>query len=154
MSYWAPRWRPRSTTTGWRRRSGPFSPPWGSPRPPPPSPTGGRRPRPPAAHYARRAATLVAFFLAVGIAAHALDELNGRPLRTRIPSAALWSLAAASLLGAMGLGVLGSTVVSPWLLAFVTAGAFFVLAYNLELFGGRFHSDAWFALAWGALPPL
>ena len=108
----------------------------------------------PAVHNDRLAATLLAFFLAVGIAAHALDELNGRPLSTRIPSAALWSLAAASLAGAVGLGVLGAIIVSPWLLAFVASGAFFVLAYNLELFGGRFHSDVWFALAWGAFPLL
>jgi len=108
----------------------------------------------PAVHYDRLAATLLAFFLAVGIAAHALDELNGRPLSTRIPSAALWSLAAASLAGAVGVGVLGAIIVSPWLLAFVASGAFFVLAYNLELFGGRFHSDVWFALAWGAFPLL
>jgi hypothetical protein len=29
-----------------------------------------------------------------------------------------------------------------------------VLAYNLELFAGAFHSDAWFAVAWGAFPVL
>jgi hypothetical protein len=65
----------------------------------------------PAVRYDRLAATLLAFFLAVGIAAHALDELNGRPLRTRISSAALVSLAALSLAGAIALGVLGSIVV-------------------------------------------
>jgi hypothetical protein len=108
----------------------------------------------PAVHYDRLAAALLAFFLAVGIAAHALDELNGRPLRTGIPSAALWSLAAASLAGAVGLGVLGAVLVSPWLLVFVAFGAFFVLAYNQEMFGGRFHSGFWFALTWGAFPLL
>jgi len=108
----------------------------------------------PAVHYDRLAATLLAFFLAVGVAAHAMDELNGRPLRTRIPAAALWSLAAGSLSGAVGLGVVGAIVTSPWLLAFAACGAFFVLAYNLELFGGRFHTDFWFALAWGAFPLL
>ena len=35
---------------------------------------------------------------------------------------------------------------------FILAGAFLVVAYNLELFGGRFHSDFWFAAAWGAFP--
>ena len=108
----------------------------------------------PAVHYGRLAATLLAFFLAVGIAAHALDELNGRPLRTGIPSATLWSLAAVSLAGAVGLGVLGAVLVSPWLLVFVAAGAFFVFAYNQEMFGGRFHTGFWFALAWGAFPLL
>ena len=108
----------------------------------------------PTLHYDRLAATLLAFFLAVGIAAHALDELNGRPLRTRIPSPILILLAAISLGGAIGLGVLGTVEVSTWLLAFVVFGAFIVLAYNLEWFGGLFHTDAWFALAWGAFPLL
>jgi len=40
------------------------------------------------------------------------------------------------------------------LLPFVAFGMFIVIAYNLELFGGRFHSDRWFALAWGAFPVL
>jgi hypothetical protein len=102
----------------------------------------------------RLGASLVGFFLGVGLAAHAMDELNGRPLRTRIPSAVLWAIAGGSLVAAVGLGVAGAVEVSPWLLAFVAFGSFIVVAYNLELFGGRFHSDAWFALAWGAFPAL
>src|SRR5205085_6600039 len=82
------------------------------------------------------------------------DGLSGRPLGTLIPGRVLPAVAALSLLGAVGLGVLGSVEVSGWLLAFVAFGAFIVLAYNLELFGGRFHSDLWFALAWGAFPAL
>ena len=108
----------------------------------------------PTLHYDRLGATLLAFFLAVGIAAHALDELKGRPLRTRIPSSVLTGLTAIALAGAVSLGLLGAALVSPWLLAFVAFGAFIVLAYNLELFGGRFHSDLWFALTWGAFPLL
>ncbi len=106
----------------------------------------------PTLRYDRLAATLLAFFLAVGIAAHALDELRGRPLRTGIPDAALWVLAAAGLAGAIGLGVAGAVLVSPWLLPFVAFGAVIAPAYNLELSRGRFHSDLWFALAWGAFP--
>lgn len=98
--------------------------------------------------------SLLGFFLGVGITAHALDELNGRPLRTRIPDRVLWALAVAGLLGAVALGILGAIDVSPWLLAFVAFGGFIVLAYNLELFGGRFHSDLWFAVSWGAFPAL
>lgn len=100
------------------------------------------------------AAALLAFFLGVGVCAHALDELNGRPLRTPIPGPVLWTLAIAALAAAVGLGVLGAAVVSWWLLAFVAFGAFIVLAYNLELFGGAFHSDLWFALSWGGFPAL
>ena len=98
--------------------------------------------------------TLGAFFLAVGIGAHALDELRGRPLQTRIPERVLVGLAAVSIAAAVGIGVVGAALVNPWIGAFVAAGAFFVVAYNLELFGGRFHGDAWFALAWGAFPLL
>ncbi len=108
----------------------------------------------PTLHYDRLGATLLAFFLGVGVAAHALDELNGRPLRTRIPSSVLVLLTAIALVGAVGLGLLGAVVVSPWLLAFIAFGGFIVIAYNLELFGGQLHSDLWFALAWGAFPLL
>ena len=98
--------------------------------------------------------TLVAFFLAVGIAAHALDELNGRPLQTRISDRTLIALAAVSLAGAVALGIYGAIAFSPWIALFVLIGAFAVVAYNAELAGGRFHGDLQFALAWGAFPLL
>ena len=98
--------------------------------------------------------TVIAFFLAMGVAAHALDELRGRPLGTRIPDAVLWTLAVIGLAGAVALGIDGAREVSPWIWAFIGAGVFLVLAYNLELFGGVIHSDLWFALAWGAFPVL
>lgn len=108
----------------------------------------------PAFDGGRLGASVLGFFLGVGITAHALDELSGRPLRTRISDRVLWGMALAALAGAVGLGVLGAVKVSWWLLAFVAFGSFAVLAYNLEAFGGRFHSDRWFALAWGAFPAL
>jgi hypothetical protein len=102
----------------------------------------------------RLLATLIAFFLAVGIAAHALDELNGRPLRTAIPSWALKGAALVGLAGAVGLGFAGLPVVGIGLLPFIALGVLFVFAYNLELLGGRMHGDFWFALSWGAFPLL
>ena len=98
--------------------------------------------------------SLVAFLFAMGIAAHALDELRGRPLRTRIPDGVLWALAVAGLAVAVAFGIHGAIEVSPWLWAYIVVGAFLVVAYNLELFGGAFHSDLWFALGWGAFPAL
>ncbi len=98
--------------------------------------------------------TLLAFFLAMGLAAHALDELHGRPLGTQIPDRVLSAIAVLGLAGAIALGVHGTLEVSPWLWAFIAVGGFIVVAYNLELFGGAFHSDLWFALAWGAFPAL
>ncbi|MDP9330258.1 MAG: hypothetical protein M3P11_06445 [Actinomycetota bacterium] len=98
--------------------------------------------------------TLLAFFLAMGVGAHALDERNGRPLGTRIPDAVLVGLAIAGVTGAVAIGVHGAIVSSAWIWAFVVVGAFLVVAYNLEPFGGAFHSDLWFALAWGGFPVL
>src|SRR5437016_7475434 len=99
-------------------------------------------------------ATLLAFFVAVGISAHALDELRGRPLQTTIPSWVLWSSAVAGLALAVGLGLVGVAVLGPGLLPFIAAGVLFVFAYNLELLGGRLHGDFWFAISWGAFPVL
>lgn len=98
--------------------------------------------------------TMLAFFLALGIGAHALDELNGRPLRTRIPSRTLAALAVGSIAAASAIGVVVALRRDLWLLAFVGAGSLLVVAYNLELFGGALHGDLWFALAWGAFPVL
>jgi hypothetical protein len=98
--------------------------------------------------------TVLAFLLAMGIGAHALDELHGRPLRTQIPSAVLVALAAVSIGAASAIGIVVATRSTLWLLAFVAFGALIVVAYNLELLGGAVHSDLWFAGAWGAFPVL
>jgi hypothetical protein len=105
-------------------------------------------------HLDRMLWGLAAFFLAMGVAAHALDELNGRPLRTRIPSAVLVALATVSLAGALAVGVYAAASWGWWLIAFVAAGGVLVPAYNLEWFGGRIHTGLGFALAWGAFPAL
>ena len=97
---------------------------------------------------------LVAFFLAVGVAAHALDELHGRPLRTQIPRPVLISLAVIGVVGALAIGLYGASIVSWWGLVFIGIGGFLVPAYNLEWFGGRFHTDLWFAVMWGGFPAL
>lgn len=106
----------------------------------------------PTLHADRLGAALGAFFLAVGVSAHALDELKGRPLHTRLSRTTLISLAVTGLAGAIAIGVMGIVVVSPLLLPLVVAGAVLVPLYNLELAGGRFHNDTWFALAWGGFP--
>jgi hypothetical protein len=102
----------------------------------------------------RLVATVLAFFLAVGVAAHALDELHGRPLRTAISSRALVGAAVVGLAGAVALGVLGVSRVGLALLPFIVVGPLLVVAYNAELFGGVVHTDAGFAVAWGAFPLL
>jgi len=108
----------------------------------------------PIVHVDRLLGTLLAFFLAVGVASHALDELNDRPLGTKIPRVVLVSLAAASLAGAVALGVVAGILESRWIFAFVAFGGFIVAFYNLGLWNNRFHSDLWFAFSWGAFPVL
>ena len=105
-------------------------------------------------HVDRLLGTLLAFFLAMGIGAHSLDELNGRPLGTRIPSAVLVALAVASLTGALVMGTVAGLIATLWLFPFMAFGAFIAVAYNLGLWHDRFHSDFWFAFAWGAFPAL
>jgi hypothetical protein len=99
-------------------------------------------------------ATLAAFFLAVGVAAHALDELHGRPLGTAIPTSALWAAALVGLSGAVVLGVAGVSRVGIALVPFIIVGPLLAIAYNAELFGGLIHTDVGFAASWGAFPVL
>ena len=102
----------------------------------------------------RLIATLLAFFCAVGISAHALDELHGRPLGTTIPTGWLVAAATGGLLVACALGVAGIATVGPGLVVFILIGPLLVLGYNLEWFHGRLHTDVGFAAAWGAFPVL
>ena len=108
----------------------------------------------PVLSVSRLVATLLAFGLAVGVAAHGLDELHGRPLGTVIPTRVLAGVSVAALAGAVALGIVGIGRVGWGLAAFIGVGGSVVLAYNLELGGGRLHNDATFALAWGAFPVL
>ena len=108
----------------------------------------------PMVNTTRLVATLLAFFLAVGLAAHALDELHGRPLRTHIPSAALAFAAGVGLAGSIALGIAGIVQVGWALVPFLVVGPVLVVAYNFELFGGFIHNDVGFAVSWGAFPVL
>jgi hypothetical protein len=99
--------------------------------------------------------TMAAFALALGVAAHVLDELHGRPLRTEIPAHVLVALAVVSLASACAIGVWAAFA---WhehaLVAFVAAGGLVVPAYNLEWFGGALHNEWGLALSWAAFPVL
>jgi len=100
----------------------------------------------------RLVATLVAFGLAVGLGAHGLDELRGRPLGTSIPPQVLVAVSAAAIAGAVVLGGFGVARVGWGLAIFIAAGVVLVVGYNLELWG--LHNDIWFSMAWGSFPLL
>lgn len=111
----------------------------------------------PRIHWDRVAAIVVVYFLALGIGAHALDAVGSReakPWGEVFSRRQLWGLAGISLVAAYAIGIWYMVRHVPLLWPIALAEGFFVLAYNLEWFGGRFHRDAWFALSWGALPVL
>jgi len=95
---------------------------------------------------------LGSFFCGTGIAAHALDELSGHPLKTGFSDKSLKLMAAFSLFVAFILFAFASLLTTPWLLLFYGAGVFLVLADNLEWCHGLIHTDLGFALSWGAFP--
>jgi hypothetical protein len=111
----------------------------------------------PAVAWDRVGALLVIYFLGLGIAAHALDALGSRgikPWGEVFSRRQLWIAAAGSLVAAYAIAGHYSYWYVPWLAAIAVVEGFFVFAYNLEWWNGRFHTDGWFALSWGALPVL
>lgn len=112
-----------------------------------------------AAHisYERVLAIVVVYFFGLGIAAHALDALGSKgikPWGSVFTRRQLWLLAVSSLVIAYGVGIYYMLRYVPLLWVVAILEGFFVFAYNLEWFDGRFHTDAWFAVSWGGLPTL
>jgi hypothetical protein len=108
-------------------------------------------------YWDRVAALLAIYFLALGIGAHALDAIGGsagKPWGRMFTRAQLWTLAAVSIIAAYVVGVYYMILYVPLLWPIAIAEGFFVFAYNLEWFKGRFHTDNWFAVSWGGLPVL
>jgi hypothetical protein len=111
----------------------------------------------PAIYWDRVGAIVLIYFLALGIGAHALDAVGSReakPWGQVFTRTQLWALAVLSLAAAYAIGIWYMVRYTPLLWLIAIPEGFFVLAYNLEWFGGRFHRDSWFALSWGALPVL
>ncbi|MEJ7932310.1 hypothetical protein WG922_20220 [Ramlibacter sp. AN1015] len=108
-------------------------------------------------HWDRVAAILVIYFLALGIGAHALDALGSReakPWGDMFSKRQLRLLALVSVASAYAIAMPYMLGPAPLLAGIAIVEGFFLLAYNLEWFQGRFHTDGWFALSWGALPVL
>ena len=102
----------------------------------------------------RLAGTLLAFFAGTGVTAHALDEWNGRPLRTRVSDRFLVAMAAVGLAVSAAVALAGAWLVSGWVIAWAVAGFVLAAGYSLEWWGGLLHTEIGFGVAWGAFPVL
>jgi len=100
----------------------------------------------------RSVAVIIAFFLGLGIGAHALDETMGNPLQTRISKSKLYAIGFTAILAAVGIGLYYTITISFLLLPFIIIETFFAVAYNLEMFNKKFHTGLVFSLSWGAIP--
>lgn len=108
-------------------------------------------------HWDRVAAIIIIYFLALGIGAHALDAVGSKgvkPWGSAFSRRQLWLLAAVSIGLAYAIGIYYIVKFAPLLAVIAVLEGFFLLAYNLEWFRGRFHTDGWFAFSWGFLPVL
>jgi hypothetical protein len=111
----------------------------------------------PSIHWERVAAVVVIYFLALGIGAHALDALGSKvvkPWGEAFSTAQLWTAAIVSVALAYAIGLHYIIRHAPLLAVIAILEGFFLVAYNLEWFRGRFHTDGWFAFSWGFLPVL
>jgi hypothetical protein len=108
-------------------------------------------------HWDRVVAIVLIYFFGLGIGAHALDALGSKgikPWGTVFTKLQLWLMAIIALVFAYAIGIYYIVHYVPLLISMALMEGFFVFAYNLEWFGGRFHTDWWFAFSWGLLPVL
>jgi hypothetical protein len=111
----------------------------------------------PVLFWDRVAAIVLIYFLGLGVAAHVLDAIGGKgekPWGVHFSRRQLGWIAASTLLVAYLLSFHYIFSVTPHLWVIALLEGFFVFAYNLEWFNGRFHTDVWFAFSWGILPVL
>jgi len=95
----------------------------------------------------------IIYFLAVGVAAHCLDAVGGKTKPWGVlPKRKIMSVAMISLGIVFSVGMYYAFLDSPILFPIGIAEGFFLFAYNLELFGGRFHNNITTVVSWGVLP--
>ena len=109
----------------------------------------------PSTDFGRMEGMALVYLLAVGVAAHSLDAVSSnRPWGDFLSRRQLALLALAALIPACAIGLYYTFTGAELLLPVGAVELFFLASYNLELFGGRFHTDFWFATSWGFLPVL
>jgi len=93
------------------------------------------------------------YFFAIGISAHCLDALGSkkRPWGN-LSLTNLWLASIISLILSFSIGMYYAFLDSWMLFPIGAIEIFFLFAYNLELFHGKFHNNASFVISWGILP--
>jgi hypothetical protein len=107
----------------------------------------------PQVSWSRLAWTILVFALGLGIAAHALDELNSRPLATGFSNRTLIIIAGVALVTGAAVVVAGALMISGWIIVWAAVGLGFAIGYPLER-PALLHTDVGFAVAWGGYPVL
>jgi len=101
----------------------------------------------------RLAAICIIYFLALGVSAHLLDAIGGKTKPWGdLPKKKLWLISMIVLGIAFSIGMYYVFLDSPLLFAIGIVEVFFLFAYNLELFGGKFHNNASTIFSWAILP--
>ncbi len=110
----------------------------------------------PSIHWDRIVAVILIYFFALGIGAHFADSIGSpkRPWGVEISKRISWIILVVSLSIAYSIGIYYIIYFVPLLSVVAVAEGFFLFAYNFEKFGGRFHTNFWFVIAWGSLPVL
>jgi len=93
------------------------------------------------------------YFFAIGISAHCLDALGSKKKPWgEISHSKLWLASIISLIISFSVGLYYAFLDSWLLFPIGIFEGFFLFAYNLELFRGKFHNNSSFVLSWGILP--
>src|ERR671910_1044091 len=99
----------------------------------------------------------VIYFLALGVSAHAADNLGSKKIKpwgSFFTAFELKLMVIGGLFVSYVLGIYYIITFVPLLLIIAIIEGFFLFAYNFELFNGFFHNNFWFAISWGSLPLL
>jgi hypothetical protein len=101
----------------------------------------------------RTIAIALIYILALGVSAHLLDAVGGKTKPWgNLPKKKIWIIALVSLGIAFSIGIYYAFLDSPLLFPIGIMEGFFLFAYNLELFGGKFHNKKTTVFSWGILP--
>ncbi len=93
------------------------------------------------------------YFFAIGISAHCLDALGSKKKPWgQISHTKIWLVSIISLIISFSIGLYYAFLDSWLLFPIGIIEGFFLFAYNLELFNGKFHNNASFVISWGVMP--